>query len=358
MQRRLRATTGAIRPVAQSGGLRRLLPQLATIGDCNINANPSRVGQINGAGDPTALFLKQFGGKVLATFLRTAAFRQRHLTQTIAGAKSAQFPATGILTAYNHVPGDELVSQNLLSNEKVVFIEGKKVAPIFVADIDELMAQYDQQSIRSEQVGQALSKQYDQDVSRTMILAARQTTPNVLGVFPNDTLTSTELNSLFATDGPTLVNGMLDGVVLFDQRDIPMEDRTIFVRPVQHALVIKDGRVVDTRFNERRDDLGGLAMREVKMVGGAEIVKTNNYANTNDVGNALQPTQRQHDYSTSQFILSHKSSAGTVNLAGIQTQTWTDYLRQGNWLLGKYICGHDWLRPEASFEGQSAAPAG
>jgi hypothetical protein len=322
------------------------------------NVIVNRIGQINGAGDPLAMFLKVYSGRVLNTFLRQAAFRERHLTQSIASGKVAQFPATGILTAINHNPGDEILGQILNNAEKDIYIEGKKIASVFVADIDYLMNHYDYSQYIAEQIGQSLSKQYDGDVARAFLMGARQTTPNVLNVFPGNTLQSTEVNPLFAVDGPTIVNGIYDAAVALDTRDVPAEDRTGFFKPVQYALIVKDGRAVDVRFNRNAEDLGGLAENYVKMVAGIPIIKTNNYPTTNDVGNPLQPTTRQHDFSTSAGLVAHKSGAGTVALSEMSMESWYDPRRQGNQMLGKYICGHDWLRPESSFEFQASAPAG
>jgi hypothetical protein len=326
------------------------------------NVIPSRIGQINGAGDPLAIFLKVFSGRVLTTFKRLAAFRERHLVQTIASGKSAQFPATGILTAMNHNPGDEIIGEILNNAEKDINIEGKKIASVFIADIDQLMNHYDYSSIVNEQIAQALSKQYDGDVSRVIMLAARQTNPNVKGVFLNDTLNSVEVNPAFQIDGAAIVNGIIDASVAFDQRDIPFDDRYVALRPVQYALAVKDGRVLDRRFGN--EDNGSLKDLTIKSVANMDLFKSNNYAATNDYSgfnggvNPLQPTQRQHDYSTSEWIAFHKSAAGTVALTDMSMETWWDPRRQGNQVLGKYICGHDWLRPESAFEGQSANPAG
>jgi hypothetical protein len=63
------------------------------------NATPSRLGQIDAAGDPQALFLKVFAGEVLTAFNRDSAFRPRHMVRTIASGKSAQFPVTGLASA-------------------------------------------------------------------------------------------------------------------------------------------------------------------------------------------------------------------------------------------------------------------
>lgn len=321
------------------------------------NATPSRLGQINGAGDALALFLKVFSGEVLETFKRQALFREKHLLRTIASGKSAQFPATGIAQAYTHTPGDEILGQLINANEAVISIEGLKLAPVFIANIDEAMNHYDYRSIYSTDIAQALSKLYDADVSRVMANAARTTTPNVNGVFPNNTLTSTEVNALFATDGPTLFNGIYDAGVVLDTRDVPMDERNVFTRPTQYALLVKSEKPFDRRLNGE-GVTGGYATGEVRLINGMPVWKSNNYANTNNVGDATQPASRQHDYSTSQALVTHKTAAGTVALQDVTMETEYDMRRQGWLMLGKYLCGHGVLRPEAAFELQSADPAG
>lgn len=53
------------------------------------NATPSRLGQINQAGDSLALFLKVFSGEVLTAFYRNNVFLERSSVRTISSGKSA-----------------------------------------------------------------------------------------------------------------------------------------------------------------------------------------------------------------------------------------------------------------------------
>ena len=69
--------------------------------------DPSRVGQINSAGDVDALFLKKFSGEILQTFEESNVFKPLHTIRTIENGKSAQFPVTGIATANYHTPKRE-----------------------------------------------------------------------------------------------------------------------------------------------------------------------------------------------------------------------------------------------------------
>jgi hypothetical protein len=322
------------------------------------NATPSRLGQINGAGDNLALFLKVFAGEVLTTFNRQAYFRDKQNSRTIPSGKSAQFPTTGVITSYVHQAGDEILGNKVNANERVISIEGLNIAPAFISNIDEAMNHYDYRSIYSQDIAQALSKLYDGNVARTIVMAARQTTPNVTGVFAGDTLLSTSSNASYATDGPTLFNGIYDGGVALDVRDVPMDGRYVTVRPTQYALLIKSEKPFDYRLNDGKTGLGGYAEGAVRMISGMPVAKTNNYVNSNDVGNTALPASRRHDFSVSQALIHHRSAAGTVALQDVTMEAEYDMRRQGWLMLGKYLCGHDWLRPEAAYELQSAAPAG
>ena len=51
------------------------------------DANPSRLGSINGGEDKKALFLKVFSGEVLATFQQNNVFLDKTTVRTIASGK-------------------------------------------------------------------------------------------------------------------------------------------------------------------------------------------------------------------------------------------------------------------------------
>jgi hypothetical protein len=55
------------------------------------NATVNRIGQINGAGDASALFLKVFGGEVMTAFEENNVVSDKHMVRTIQNGKSAQF---------------------------------------------------------------------------------------------------------------------------------------------------------------------------------------------------------------------------------------------------------------------------
>lgn len=315
------------------------------------NALVSRFGQANEAGDPYALFLKVFSGEVLAAFLRESAFRDKTLMRTIASGKSAQFPATGLAAALYHSAGQEILGQQIGSNEVVISIEDMLIAPIFVSNIDELVTHFDIRGIYSSQIGNALAKSLDQNISRAIINAARTATANVTGL-PAGT---TSIDADFDTDGTKLWAFMFNAGVTLDQHDAPAAERYGAVRPVQYALIVRSEKPINRNFNDAAN--GSLARGDVREVNSIEVFKTNNLVVSDDRANTAQPAARQKDYSVTRALVFQRNAAGTVMLQDVTMETAYDIRRQGTLMIGKVVTGHDKLRPEVAIEAQTAAPA-
>lgn len=316
------------------------------------NQTPSRIGQINAAGDPTALFLKVFSGEVLTAFLRSSFYRDKLMWRMISSGKSAQFPTTGLATAGYHTPGAEILGQQIKGSERIITIEDLLLASVFVANIDELMTHFDVRGPYTEQIGQALAKFLDQNLSRVVSNAARQATPNVTGLPAGTLLTDAD----FATDGTKLYGGIFNAGVVLDQNDIPREGRQTTLKPTQYALLVRSEKPIHADLNPGGN--GSLAEGTVYRLDGMPIGKTNNYVQSDDRTRTDMPASRQHDYSTSRFQVFGKGVAGTVALQDITSEMAYDIRRQGTLMLSKYLVGHDFLRPEAAVEGITAAAAG
>ena len=92
--------------------------QLFAVGDPVVVDQP---GQVLGAGDALALYLKRFGGEVLAAFSRASKTTGRHMTRNIENGKSASFPVLGRTKARYLASGDSLDKNRdkILSNEVI-----------------------------------------------------------------------------------------------------------------------------------------------------------------------------------------------------------------------------------------------
>lgn len=312
---------------------------------------PSRLGQANASGDVDALFLKVFAGEVLTAFDRATAFRDRHSVRTIANGKSATFPVTGLAQARYHTPGAEILGDTIRAGERVIVIDDMIIAPAFIANIDEAKNHYDVRSIYSNEIGQALAKLYDQNVGRAFLQAARGAA--VIDDLPGGAFSE---NAAYANDGSVLWKGIFNAGVTLDTKDIPMDGRSAFLRPVQYALVVQSEKPIDTQLNALGNN-GSIAVGDVKQINSIGLVKTNNLPGADDRLNSQIAQQLRGDYSPTMGLVAHKSAAGTVQLQGVAMESAYDIRRQGTLMLGKYLVGHDKLRPEAAVELRTGAPS-
>lgn len=315
------------------------------------NQTPSRSGQVNLTGDPWALYLKVFGGEVYEAFDRASVFRPRHMVRVIPNGKSAQFPLTGLATVQYHTPGAEIDGQRIRHAERVINVEDMVIAPVFVADVDDLMNHYDVTGIYAGEMGQALAKFYDQNVARTFINAARASAA-ITGQPDGAHIEDADL----ATDAQKLWQAIFNAGVIMDQRDVPNQDRYSFLPPVQVALLVRSEKPINTDLNPGVNN-GGIARGQVFEVAGIPIVKSNNVPNADDRANDLMPTIRKKDYSPTVGFVGHRSAAGTVQLQDITMSSSYDPRRLGTLMLGKYLAGHDVLRTDGAIELRTGAPS-
>ena len=310
------------------------------------NATPSRLGQANAAGDTDALFLKVFSGLVLEAFDRQQAFKDKHMVRTIANGKSAQFPVTGLAGAKYHTPGTELLGDVIRAGERVIVIDDMIVTDAFIAAIDELKNHYDVRSIYANEMGQALAKLYDQNVARAIIQAARGS-----AVIDGLSGGGSDTAAGYANNGTTLWTGIFNAGVVLDTKDIPAAERYAALRPVQYALVVQSEKPINRDINDAN---GSIARGNVERINDISIFKSNNLPSADDTANTGIASQLRGDYSGTQGVVFHRGAAGTVQLQDVTMEQAYDIRRQGTLMVGKYVVGHDKLRPEAAYELKSA----
>lgn len=302
------------------------------------NATTLNIGQVNGAGDRKALFLKVFGGEVMVAFQDKNEILNRHMTRSIASGKSAAFPATWRVGASYHTPGAEIVGQATNVNERVISIDDLLLSDVFIPNIDEAMNHYDYRSIYSNECGAALRREYNKNVMQVALLAARASA-TVTGAFGGSSLT----NAAYATDGAVIADGIFDAAQALDEKDVPEDGRFIFLKPLQYNLVIKNKDAIDKDY----DGSGSFSKGVVREVAGVEIVKSNNLPSSNVT---TGPAAYQGNFTSTRGLVMHKAACGTVSLMDLSVESEYDIRRQGTLIVAKYLKGHGVLRPECAVE--------
>jgi hypothetical protein len=310
------------------------------------DATLSRFGADNGGATKDALFLKLFSGEVLASFNLANVFKEKHRIKSISGGKSYQFPAIGTATAGYHTPGTEINGRNsIASSERIITIDDVLLANEYIAEIDELKSHFDVRGEYAKQMGEALADQYDRNVARNLLLAARATA-TITGGNGGGSAT----NASFASDAAVLAAGIYTMAQTFDQKGLPDTERYVAVMPAQYYLMVQKTDLI----NKDWDGQGSYAQGKMGTVAGVTLVKTNKVPQANDSANSNIPTAYRANFSTSVAIGWHPQAVGTVSLMDIRSESFWDVRRQSTLLLAKYACGHGVLRPECAFEFKSA----
>lgn len=306
----------------------------------------SRLGQSDGAGDAKALFLKQYGGEVLTAFEENNVAADKHITRTISSGKSAQFPVTGKKDAAYHTPGAEITGTVMKHGERVITIDDLLISDSFIANIDEAMNHYDVRSEYTRQDGAALARAFDKNIFAVGLNAARASATLTGG---NGGSTINGAN--FKTSGNDLAGGIMDAAQAFDEKDVPDMDRFAFVKPAQYYLLVETDKIT----NRNVEQIGSYAEGKVPMIGGINIIKTNNLPTTNVTGGFK--ASYNGNFGTTAALVMHRSAVGTVKLLDLSVES--EYLikHQGTLMVSKFLLGTDILRPESSVELRTGNPA-
>lgn len=305
------------------------------------NAVPSRLGQVNLAGDTDALFLKVFSGEVLTAFHRDNVFLGRSMVRTISSGRSAQFPATGTVTAAYHTPGTELNGTAIAAAERTINIDDLLVAQAFIARIDEAKNHYDVRSTYSDEAGKVLAETMDANLAQVGVLAARASA-TITGGNGGSVLT----NAAYGTDSAVLAAGLFTAAQTLDEKNVGAE-RNVFLRPAQYYLLAQNTTVINQWYGGK----GAISDGTVLKVAGIEVVKTNALPKTNVVTGV---STYQGNFATTVGLVMNKAAIGTVKLLDLATESEYDIRRQGTLIVAKYAVGHGILRPECAVELKTA----
>jgi hypothetical protein len=351
----------------------------------NGDTAPSRVGQINSAGDVNALFLKKFAGEILTTFEENNIFKSLHTVRTIENGKSAQFPVTGIASASYYTPGQNIADSgnsylsDIKKNEKVITIDDVLLASTFLSNIDDVKNHFDIRSVYASELGKALALRFDSALAKVFIAAARETTPNVTGgklggildVSANAMGTGADSSDDADNTDPTgaeLVAALFTAAQKLDENDVPSDGRFAVLRPQEYYKLITGGSgslVINTSaVNKDVGGLGSIASGNIPQVAGITIYKSNHLPSTDLSGGAGVDAGGSNDvfgaggvgydgdFTNSLGIVAHPAAVGTVKLLDLATESEYQIERQGTLFVAKYAMGHGILRPECAIELQ------
>jgi hypothetical protein len=357
------------------------------------NSQPSRLGQVNLAGNADELFLKVFSGEIITVFEENNVMMPLHRVRTIPSGKSATFPVTGVAGALYHTPGESILStpetvsvfqggsvnvtaptaasnskylSKFKHNEKQVFIDDVLVSSVFIADIDEMKNHYDVRSIYSTEIGRALAYTADKALLRTAIIGARRLT-NRFGT----TITAGQFDTFLGSQTSVgssandLVDALIDVAQKMDERNVPSSDRYAILPPSEYYKLLSGDRDAINR-DYGNDGNGSVASGMVLSVSGIRILKSNHLPTAdesstqstlfgsnqikNDVSGTANAGYSGINFGTNRGIVFHREGLATVKLMDLSVESEYVMERMGTLMLAKYAMGHNVLREECLHE--------
>ncbi|EQB10382.1 major capsid protein [Novosphingobium lindaniclasticum] len=316
------------------------------------NSTPNRPGQNQGAGDVRALMLDLFGGEVITAFETATVLRDKHQTKTLSKGKSFKFPAIWRASGGYHVPGTEIVGDQIPHTEITVDPDDKLVSSVFIADIDELLNHYDVRSPYTKELGEFLARHYDANVLRTLILAARAG-----ALFPGDTGGTGLQNAAFTTDANALIEGFSAAKQAMDEKDVPVNSMPVhgLLKPAQWYLVARSDK------NLNRDTNGGTAsVRSMTLTTIDDIqVHKSNIASgvfgADDSANAAIPAPYRAKFGTTVGVIWTPMAACSAIVQDPSFQIVDQPEKQGTLLISRMMVGTRKLRSKCAVELRTGA---
>jgi len=333
----------------------------------------SRLGQINGAGNTDALFLKVFSNEILTTFEESNVMKDLHTVRTISSGKEAQFPVIGSTDAKYFAVGQDVLessngyAQQIKHGERTISIDDMLIAATFVASMDSLKSHFDVRSTYSAELGRALAKRFDLATMKTLVAAA-ETAADVAftGAKGGITVDLSDSSIGGSTAAADIIKIIGTAAQKMDENDVPSDDRFVILDPSRYyELVTTNNVAINT---DTAAGNGSVATGKIAELAGITIVKSNHLASVagadlsaatgvgsdgfsginNDVHGG--GTGYNKDFSTVLPIIGgQKSAIGTVKLLDLAVEQEYIMTKQGTAMLAKYAVGHGVLRPEAAF---------
>lgn len=320
------------------------------------NQNPSRLGQVNAAGNDRELFLKLYAGEVLTAFEQKNVFMPLHRTRTITAGKSAQFPMTGVASAKYHTPGAMIEADKIKHGERTVTVDDLLISSQFIARIDEAMSHFDVRSIYSKEAGNALANAADKNIARVIAKAANivdGATAQAFfgGQFDDEVYTQNVTIGSTAADakvGKEIVAAIYAALEEFDKKDVTGEKVCVLPPEQYYALLNATDVTSATWLNKDVGGAGSIAAGVVPMVGGVRVLMSNHIPQSASQ-NTPDPMSRSGayagDFSALRGLIFTADAAATVKLMDLGVESEYQIERQGTLMVARYAMGHNVLRP-------------
>jgi hypothetical protein len=313
-------------------------------------SSPARFGDGQSSVNSLALFLKMFGGEVLAAFSEAVLTADKHQVKTISEGKSFQFPKTWKATSEYHTAGQEMLGNDIDTTEINVTVDGLVVAHTAIYDLDKKMAHFDVTSQFSAELGKAIARGFDKNVLRAIIQAARLSAD---GPFPaGNVITDAALTNSGSIDGKAWIDAIRTAMIAQFGKDVPEELPAYMIVNANVFDAIKYAKDSNGRYLALHQEVAADVAKRVQklVVEDVEIYRGRLLPSSDESADSSVYSKYRANYATTTGVLWRPQAVATVKLLDVAMETQRDARRQEDFMVAKMACGTGALRPECATE--------
>lgn len=296
------------------------------------------------------LALDIFGGEVQAAYERMTIMRDKHRIFPLENGKTLRFPRVGRATASYHTPGTEIVGKQIGHDEIILSSDDKLISDVFVADIQEILNHFPVREEYVRQLAEALAVQFDQNVMRAVIKAAR--TNDLLGGPAAAPIQVAGMD----TDVAKLFDAVSAGKQKLDENFVRVDQVPVYAlfRTAAWYLMAKSDKNLNRDFNG-----GDASIRNhtLTTIDGVQIVKSNLCPWADDRNNLNIPSRYRIATNTTVGAVWTPDAVGTAEVQSLSIQTEDQVRKQGTLILARQMSGTDTFRSSNAIELRTGAPA-
>lgn len=318
---------------------------------------PNYPGQDQLAGDTRALMLELASGEVLSAFASATIMRDKHETKALSGGKNFRFPAIWRAGGGYHTPGTEILGRRIPHTEIKIDPDDKLISDVFVSDIDEILNHFDVRQPYTAEMGQYLARQYDRNVMRTLIRAARGGP-----LFTGDQGGGAIQDAALTTNANNLIDAFSAAKQALDEKDVPVNSMPVhgLLRPAQWYLVARSDKNLNADFG------GGASIRKMTLttIDDIQIHKSNltPFGEDSRTGvftqannDAFTPTYYRGSYGTTVGLVWTPMAAASAIVQDVSFQLEEQPRKQGTLMLARLMVGTRTLRNKCAMELRTGA---
>ncbi len=318
----------------------------------------SRLGQVNGAGSDTALFLETWSGEVDGAFYARNVMRDLIWCKQSANNISEKFPRVGLASGAYHDADTELTGTAINHAELTVAIDKPYISDQRVYQWDEFVNYYSYREQYTNAAAEKLADVFDQHA--LINLAAGAAATNVVTGLPGGTqLTDANLASgTEATKAQAFVDFIFNAGVSLDNNGVGKEGRYVIVQPADYAVLVK--AMQSNGFSAIHKDLGGMgsiATGQIMMLNGFEIIPSVNAGSLfgTDPGSSGDYANHTYDFTNVRVLAGVRGkSVVCAELMGTQAEAEYQIEWQSTLLVAKMAYGMSSYLPETCVLGKIA----